>query len=280
MTPRQRKPAVSMEKAMEWLERYNRGESPPEIARADGYDQRTVRKYLDIAGREREAREARGTVLRSALERHYADLCKYAERLGEEASGGHGEEFDKSFSSGTRYEPQLGAALREHLPRSPIWGYLKRIEKLNTNKSELAGQLGSTIEAGISSDSYLKSQLANEETSVVTGLIDALKAQAELWAQGSPGLNVTDNLRIEPPDEDFVNVHYGPFNMGRVSKEHVGVVRKAIIDWTSLVKEKEEYRGIERAVRELERIEEKLRDEIAVIVLRRVLPGRCKYCPL
>jgi len=262
------------------LERNEQGQSPPAIARADLYDQRTVRKYLEIAKQERETKEARGAVLRSALERHYADLCRYAERLGGRASGGYGDEFDERISPGARYEPQLETALREHLPRSPIWGYLNRIEKLTANRDELTRQLRSTIEAGISSDQELESQITDEETDLLPGLNGALKAQAEWGTQGMPDQNVTDNLKQVPADDGFVNVYYGSVNMGRIRKEHVELVRRVLVDWTARIKQLEEYRSLEKTVRELDRVGEKLRGEIAVIVLRRVLPGRCRYCPL
>lgn len=279
MSPTRKKTSVSSEKALDWLERNERGESPPVIAQVDGYDPRTVRKYLEIARQERESKEARGSVLRNALERHYADLCRYAERLTVRSSGGHAGESGESMSRTVQYEPQLGAALREHLPRSPIWTYLKRIEKLNMDKAELNGRLRSVIESSIASDSDL-SRLTTEESVAVPMLIDAMKSQVEGWLQGLPGLNIADNLNVDSVENGFTNIHYGHFNLGRVREEHVDLVRRAITDWTASVKQMEEYLNVERTVREIEGVEKKLNDEIAVIVLRRVIPGRCKYCPL
>ena len=80
MKRRTKKDPVKPDKRHEWLRRNEQnGESPPQIAAADGFDVRTVRKQIQIAREEREAREARGAVLRNAVELHYKDLCGVAE---------------------------------------------------------------------------------------------------------------------------------------------------------------------------------------------------------
>ena len=115
-----RKPTVPPEKRREWLRRLEQGgESPPEIAKADGYDVRTVRKFLEQEQQDREMREARGAVLRNALERHYADLCNFAAKL-------NGELDTKDGSLVLLREDPMWPVFREHLPRSTIWRNLDR----------------------------------------------------------------------------------------------------------------------------------------------------------
>jgi hypothetical protein len=41
-----------------------------------------------------------------------------------------------------------------------------------------------------------------------------------------------------------------------------------------------ELEGMRKSHKELASLTEALREELATIVLRRVLPGRCKYCPI
>ena len=48
----------------------------------------------------------------------------------------------------------------------------------------------------------------------------------------------------------------------------------------SRVKDWEEYAAMEKLFMKLLRTKSKLRDELAVITLRRIVPGRCKYCPI
>ena len=81
MRRRGKRPAAPPNTYREWLQRSERGETPPEIAKADGYDVRTVRRNLELARQEREQREARSVVYSRALEDHYADLVVFAARL-------------------------------------------------------------------------------------------------------------------------------------------------------------------------------------------------------
>jgi len=111
MTRRIKKPAVRPELRREWLRRNEtEGESPPEIAKQDGYDVRTVRKQIEIERQERERREARSIVLRQALEKHYADICTFAQKLDSHITG------DTGSLSTIKSEP-MWIALREHMPR-------------------------------------------------------------------------------------------------------------------------------------------------------------------
>lgn len=279
MSPRQKKPPVKPERRQEWLERNESGESPPNIASSDGFDARTVRKHIEIARQEKETKEARATVLRNALERHYADLCHYAERLIGSYPDRDNTEFGVSVRPPMAYENELEMALRQHIPRSPIWVLLSQQAKLQASKAEFTRQLSKKIEQDIASDPKLMEKLFPEEDLVISSLVAALKSQVQLWAQGEPGFNVTNNLKAQPTEGGSVDLSLGPFGMGKVKQEHVELVREAIRDWTARIKEWDTFHDLERALRDLERVRKNLREEVAVIALRRVVPGRCRYCP-
>jgi len=136
------------------------------------------------------------------------------------------------------------------------------------------------LEKSVRSDSRLSSGLDSSETGVAPGIVVALKFQIEHWAKGNPGLNVKDNLIEEKAEEGFVNLRYGFSHMGKVKKEHIGVINKVLRDLESHVKEWEGFKKLEKSFIELERVEKNLKDELAVISLRRIVPGRCRYCPL
>ena len=280
MSPREKKPPIKPERRQEWLERCEGGESPPKIAAADGVDPRTVRKHIEIAKQEKESKEARASVLRSALERHYADLCRYAERLGGQSSARHFTGADVSVTPAIQYELQLATALRQHIPRSPLWGLLNQQTKLRASEVQLTKEIKRRIEESVASDPHLLTALTGEENGVIPGLIIALSAQAQQWIQGWSSLNVEDNLKAKSAESGFVDLSYGAYNMGVVKEEHVELVRTVILDWTVRIKEWDVFHGLEKNLRDLERVEKNLRDEIAVIALRRVVPGRCRYCPL
>ena len=283
MSPRQRKSFVKPETRREWLEQSEDGHSPPEIAKAEGVDPRTVRKHISIAMHEKETKDARSTVLRNALERHYDQLCRCAERLVQQTTSDAKINID-ALSPNTNeinpYESQLKIALRQHIPKSPLWKLLSEEAKLRVRVEEFTQPFNKKIETSISSDPRLTSQLTNEENAVVRGIVEALTHQARFWVKGSSTLNPNDNLKSEPAEEGFVNLKYGAFNLGKVKKENVELIRKTISDWTARAQEWKEFDELKKAESDLRRVHQNLNDEIAVISLRHVLPGRCKYCPL
>ncbi len=123
---RTRKPPVRPEVARQWLKRNEQdGESPPQIAQSDGYDVRTVRRQLETMRQEREVRETRQIVFRQALEKHYVDIYSFAEKLRAEISSREPSRVSRLI----RDDP-MWKALREHLPRSPIWASIDKLEKL------------------------------------------------------------------------------------------------------------------------------------------------------
>ena len=282
MSPRKRKPPVKPEDRQQWLESSEHGQSPPKIAAAYGVDPRTVRKHLEIARQEKEVKEARSSVLRNALERHYSDLCRYAERIGE-SLGDRRVSLDAALTKVNEtspYESQIAVALRQHIPKSAIWKLLKQQTELLTEISKLSKELEKKIEADVSSDSWLLAELTNEEDGVIPGIVTALRAQSEQWVRGWASLNVKDNLKSNLIGDGFVGLMYGAYAMGKVRSTHVELVGDRITDWTARVRESEELKRLEKLSPDLERVRKQLREEVAVIVLRRVVPGRCRYCPL
>jgi len=174
----------------------------------------------------------------------------------------------------------MKTALRQHLPRSPIWGYLKQRESLKERIDQLMREAGMKIEKVVRSDSRLSAGLDASETGVVPGIIVALKFQIEHWAKGDQGLNINDNLILEPAEEKFVNLRYGFAQMGKVNKKHVALISDVIQNGESRIRKWEEFEKLEKSFTELRLVEKNLRQELAVITLKRIVPGRCRYCPL
>jgi len=278
MAKRTKKPPVKPEIGRAWLRRNEEnGESPPQIATTDGYDVRTVRKQIETAKQEREAREARSLVLRNALERHYDDLRNLAEKLNSQISG-----LDNVMPSPD--DDLLEAALRQHLPRSPMWSYMLKRQSLQQKSDEQLKKIESVIEQAAKADRRLTPLVTAGLNGVIHGIVTALVAQARQWSHGSMGLNLKDNLAMEPVGEGFVNLHWGFSQMGKMDKEHaeeyVKIVLEVLGDLESNLREWEAYRDLEKTIAEIGRLGRKLREELAVIRLRRIVPGRCKYCPL
>jgi hypothetical protein len=119
MAKREKK-GVTEGQVANWLKRADSGETLRQIAELDKYDVRTVRAHLQKALQERERQQARATVLRGALEDHYRDLCNYALKLDPANLPGI------AIPSLPANDDIMEAALRQHLPRSPIWNLKKK----------------------------------------------------------------------------------------------------------------------------------------------------------
>ncbi len=274
MARRSRKPPVKPEVRREWLRRYEQdGESPPQIAAADQFDVRTVRKQISLAREEREAREARSAVLRNAVESHYRDLCKLAEELDAEIKQ------DKAIPSELKDRP-IWSALREHLPRSPLWKKLDRWgyiwEEITTLENDTKQHLTQMLEA----ETKLAEIIAAGEDGVVPGMVAALTFQITNWAREWKGLDIEENFDIKPAEEGFVIIRYGFAQMGKVQEGHVARIREILVDLQSKIPTWKEYDDMKKLFTEMERLKLSLRDEFAIIILRRIVPGKCKYCPI
>jgi chemotaxis protein histidine kinase CheA len=278
MVKRTRKPPIKPELRRDWLRRNEEnGESPPQIAANDKYDIRTVRKQIELAKQEREAREARSLVLRNALEQHYDDLRKFAEKLNSQISG-----LDNIPQS--QDDDLIEAALRQHLPRSPIWSYMSKWQSLCQKSNEQMQNIESLIEQAAKEHPKLTPLVDTGLNGIIPGIVVALTFQAKQWSHGNGGLNPKDNLLTEPVGEGFVSLRYGFSQMGKIDAEHADryteMVREVLVDLESSLRDSETYHDLEKTVAEIGRLGRKLREELAVIRLRRIVPGRCKYCPL
>lgn len=278
MAKRTRKPPIKPEVCRDWLRRNEEnGETPPQIAAKDRYDVRTVRKQIDLAKQEREAREARSVVLRNALERHYDDLRKFAEKMNSEISGA-------SNVPSSPDDDLIEAALRQHLPRSPIWGYMSKWQNLQQRVDEEQQKLEEVIEESLKADDRLTPLINAGLDGIVPGTVAVLVAEAKQWSHGNTGYSLKDSLVMEPAGEGLVNPRLGFSHLGIMEVEHseryVKIVHDVLEDLESRLRDWEDYRDLEKTIAEIGRLSGKLREELAVIRLRRIVPGRCKYCPL
>jgi len=277
MAKRIKKPPVRLEQRREWLRRNEMGESVPKIADSDDFDVRTVRKHIELAKQEREVKEARTTVLRNALERHYDDLRKFAEKLNSEISGA-------SNVPSSPDDDLMEAALRQHLPRSPIWGYMSKRQNLRQRADEEQQKLKIVIDESVKADRRLTPLINDGLDGIVPCIVAVLVAEAKQWAHGNTGYSLKDSLVMESAGEGLVNPRFGFSHMGIMEVEHsercVKIVHDVLEDLESRLRDWEDYRNLEKTIAEIGRLDRKLREELAIVRLRRIVPGRCKYCPL
>lgn len=268
---RTRKPPISPEQRSEWLKRHERnGETPPQIAEADGVDDRTVRKHLGLAQRESEMREARTTLLRDALRDHYYDIHRVIKQI--ETCLSSEQSFNLDDSDDLRLK-----ALRQHMPRSPM---LQNIRKFNNSINEINAEtdfaknkINTCVENKITNLS-ISSQFLKE------GLVNAFVHQLKQWTKGYPGFNIKENFFIESKDNSMCTVRYGAFQLGEITEKDVEPLKKMIEDFETNMRNWEELRKLQSKYNNLRSIRDRVLKEIGGIRMRRIFSGKCEFCPL
>jgi len=277
MDKRGKTPPVTPEQGRDWLMRSELGETVPQIAKNDDYDPRTVRRHIELAKQVREVKEARAIVLRNALECHYGDLCNFAGRLDPIKTG--------NITNPSQADDYLfEAALRQHLPRSPIWGYLTKRGSLQQEYTELLVEAKAKVEQAVRAEHRFDPLLSTGLTEVVPGIINALDFQVEQWSLGHEGLKVGIDLRVEPEGEGQVQLCYGFSRMDIViredTEEYLNTLGEIIKYLEKKIRKWKAFANSRKTNDEISRLNRKLHEELSIIRLRRIVPGRCKYCPL
>lgn len=268
MGKRVKKPAVKPDVSKQWLRRFEEGgESVSEIAKADGYDSRTVRKLIEVARQEREAREARFMVLRQALESHYADLVSYAKDLDTSVTSA-------SLPVGAR-DSRLWRALREHMPRSPLWKAIDKMERLNNDIVAVEARAVQRLHERVPE----KSAWGFAATAGEPGLNMSVLAVAVGYHLKSDSEQLLQ-FRTRDVLAGLTEVVYGAFPCAGVPTEMAPAVTKFIADLMTDVIRWPEREETKRKLADRSRVVQGISEELATIIMRRVVPGRCKYCPI
>lgn len=275
MAKRIKKAAVRPELCKQWLRRFEEdGESPPQIAEAYGYDVRTVRKQIEQARQEREMREARVIVLHDALEKHYKDLYTFAERL-DSSLPWHPKQISPHF-----YQDRMWQALREHLPRSPIWKAILRCDQLADKYDLCVKQIEERAKVWVHGRGINFAHTPGELGLVESFGPDFVSDFVSI-ALGQKSLDNIDEIsHRRATDTGLHDVSKGRIYLGLLDTNKAekmnAIYRELVgeaIGW-------EQYFDLQQIISEYKRQSGVLHDELATIILRRVIPGRCRYCPI
>lgn len=274
MVKRMKKPPVRPEQLTDWLRRSEmEGESSPNIAKRDGYDVRTVRKHLDLARQERETREARSTVLRRALEQHYADLIAVVGRVDAQVSNPAGIPI-------VGQDERLWKALREHIPRAALWKLLGRWERLQQQRIQIHGDVVLAIEQEIEGTGNYKFAAIGDTFGLNRDGIAKLVTHRLTQVAKAPGEPPEpDIIQSEDVGNDSVRIVCAAIQCATVPREEESQAKAFLRRLQVGIKNRPEAHEARRVHAELSKVTAALREELATILLRRVVPGRCKYCP-
>lgn len=272
MAKRTKKPPVKPETRREWLDRVDKGETPPQIAERDEFDVRTVRKHVELARLERDVQQARSAVLRDALESHYRDLIETARNIENQVSGEAQVSLEK--------EQPLMTGLRQHMPRSPLWGNLKSWNQTLTELAALQDTVRQKLAASIKDDGRLNAIISYDANGVITAAVKVLLFQMQEWSRGREGLKIDRDIHLEPTSEGRVSMRYGFSHFGEIEEGYVGTIKAVLVDFERDIKQWPEYLQLEKLYSKLARLKKGIGEVLTVVLLRRIVPGKCKYCPL
>lgn len=264
---RGKKTEISSQLRRQWLEKSEAGTSVFKISVEYERDPRTVKHHIERALREREAKEARVIVIRDALMRHHARLISYAERLYNNVNSAEP-------ISAELLEDRMYHALKGHLPRSPLWNYLNRLNRLYGELDELKARLRTKLRKVIEKDAEMPT-----EESVRQGLLEAFLFQVTAWAKGHSGINLQEYFKAHTAGSGRSSVEYGNFNLGIVADSEVSRIREIIEAWEKRLVKLSEYHDAKEIFEQLHSLKIQTQEELAVIFERGIVPGSCKYCP-
>jgi len=270
------KPPVFKELRKEWLRRVDvGGETPPKIVEDTHYDIRTVRKQLDIARREQEEREAKGQVLRNALEEHYRDLCNVAKSIDSNTDEESPWQLSLEVSNDRLYR-----ALKEHLPRSPLWRRLEKWRKLATDYKSTVEAFIDKVENYISTKKLKLQQNDHDTGYSVFGILRGIISNCKSFIQGHPSLVDSQQVYTLPGKAKYPALRMYEEILAQYKPEEFEEYNDTISELLDEAVKWDDYLKLLDIVKSLRDLSVAIKDELAIITLRRIVPGKCRYCPL
>jgi len=211
-------------------------------------------------------------VLRGALERHYADLCSFAEKLKADLSG----DVPTNVLMTLRDDP-MWRALREHLPRLRLWTDIEKWQRLVPEYERSVERLKEPIQSEAASRVSLEFVSSAKSIGLNDGFADGLTFHLQAAARDWQGLSSFEYYLVN--SRGAVRVGRGQYTLALAPEARVKDVQelfdammKEALDW-------EEYSVLKKCTEEFLKVKRDIHEELTKIILRRIIPGRCLYCP-
>jgi hypothetical protein len=90
----------------------------------------------------------------------------------------------------------------------------------------------------------------------------------------------SNEFALAEMDDGLTVIELESHLIGRIPANQVPKVLERVTEVLSRVTDTEDYQAFQRLLAEREELTGVLQDELAVITFRRVVPGRCRYCPI
>ncbi len=259
------------------------GLSPPEIARQLVLDPRTVRKYVVAIARDRAMHEATVQVFRAAMEAHHRDLGSIAE--GIKTSFVLPERLLQPISdpTGQISDMRLYSGFEQHMDRSSLWRHLASWNNAAARWQTLAHTYWESLSQKLVTSSGIAwadvpdglGWLPGTKELIEEVAVQEVKGLSMVWPPADPyqqkerrsghiliSIGERDVLRLNSSDpKPELQALAKTWDTMRSSSEMVELTKKNGV-WSNLqASQKGAY------------------SELETMLLRRVFPGRCRFCP-
>jgi hypothetical protein len=266
--PRGKKNQVSPYERQSWLLQQHSGTGVTAIARTSGRDIRTVKANLVIAEEEAQITSVRHEFLLKRLEEHQNDLL---------AENGRIKHVVSLYPPGvlTPEDPmmrKIHEALEEHVRGLKVKELLNAYDRLRKENNKEKDRIRSLLEM---KEKTLLSRFSNVSTRAWTPrVVDMLESGVLKVEEGGFAYDISQTV-----DGKSIPA-YGSDNLTRMPVIHteasflVGTHQELVSGSRQYVPIFSEYRE------KLKALGDDIIDELNVFSLKRMLPGKCRYCPV
>lgn len=268
-----KKSGIDNETRKKWLrQREEDGDTYVAIAKRYGYDPRTVRTHVELAQRDRERHETRQVILRDAMQEHFRDLTRMVERI------------DLAITNGEPTSPLLSdrlyRALEQHLSRASLWKYLGKWDTLCHQIETARADLRKKLHTDLVKNKNLKEAFGNGEP-LFDEIVEFFSKQADTLSKAGKELEIASILKTETGEnESMTRIRLGPYGIGSTPKANLEKIKNSLLTIQKSIYHFQSFLNMREIYESREELVPEIREELATILLRRVLPGRCKYCPI
>jgi len=264
---RKRKPSVSSYERRQWLEELEKGKGITEISGKAGRDIRVVKRHIDIARQERESSLARHDFLVSRLEQHQQDLLDGVRRIHSVI-----DLFPpQKIEADDPIEQLVHKGLNEHLNDLSTRELNEGLQKYNTFVIKF-DELRHNYEL----------QLLKKEKKLIAKLSSGLNLYP--WtpnilkvfdAGGSSDRSYTENKQ----EDGTYRPSWGAYSLTEspIVKSDLDKVLEAHRKLT--LKLKSFKTEVQKIRQQYNQLISQLVDKLDVLLVRRMVPGHCQYCP-
>jgi len=217
----------------------------------------------------------------TALIEHYHDLIDHAQSLDKVLA----KETPKSISSDLLNHP-MHEALKEHLPNDRLWKNLSKWTELVAQYEKLYSELEKSIKAEFKGCGYGFRKSRNdkglEEKSLSYSIIKAISLLAQDPQNRGEGVRFR-KVPGESPKQismGLYEVSRGDYLLASLPDEEVDKFKGDYFKVLDKMDESEKAHNLRAVVRDIGGLTPVIRKELALIIWRKIVPGRCKYCPV